>query len=137
QRVHNLTVADTHTYYVVTGTSSALVHNSGPCPHVNLDGVPEDLRSDAAKVITSMDKDGSLPPGVKRGGTKGKPGIYGGEGLPPAPPNYYAETDILPTATGAKRPASGRLVFGAQGEIWYTGHYKDGFTQLRGPQCGC
>ncbi|MFG1970011.1 RHS repeat-associated core domain-containing protein [Nonomuraea fuscirosea] len=31
QRVHNLTVADLHTYYVEAGTTSVLVHNSGPC----------------------------------------------------------------------------------------------------------
>ncbi|WP_344883499.1 SpvB/TcaC N-terminal domain-containing protein [Nonomuraea antimicrobica] len=31
QRVHNLTVADLHTYYVVAGGTPVLVHNSLPC----------------------------------------------------------------------------------------------------------
>ncbi|MCI0383992.1 HINT domain-containing protein [Streptomyces sp. CNQ085] len=30
--VHNLTVADLHTYYVLAGQNSILVHNSGECP---------------------------------------------------------------------------------------------------------
>jgi hypothetical protein len=51
--------------------------------------------------------------------------------LPSAPPLYYVETDILPTAAGSQR-ANGRLAFGAAGEIWYTSHYYDGFIQIRG-----
>ncbi|MGC5012807.1 polymorphic toxin-type HINT domain-containing protein [Streptosporangium sp. DT93] len=133
QNVHNLTVADIATYYVFAGIAPVLVHNSGgPCPHVNYDGVPEHLRPAAENVIRSIDKDGTLPPGVRQGGTRKKPGIYGGEGLPPASENYYTEMDILPTPPGGKR-ADGRLVYGGRGEIWYTNHYKDGFVQLRGP----
>lgn len=30
-RVHNLTVADLHTYYVLAGSRPVLVHNSDPC----------------------------------------------------------------------------------------------------------
>ncbi|GAA0256441.1 hypothetical protein GCM10010492_66710 [Saccharothrix mutabilis subsp. mutabilis] len=136
-RTYNLTIDVVHTYYVLAGSTSVLVHNSGGCPHVNLDAVPEDLRGPARDVIDSMDKNGTLPPGVQQGGTRGMPGIYGGEGLPAAPPRYYVETDILPTPPGGKRPASGRLVFGGRGEVWYTEHYKDGFVQLRGANCGC
>ncbi|MFC5826052.1 SpvB/TcaC N-terminal domain-containing protein [Nonomuraea insulae] len=32
QRVHNLTVDDLHTFYVLAGATPVLVHNSGPCP---------------------------------------------------------------------------------------------------------
>ena len=33
QRVHNLTIADIHTYYVLAGTTPVLVHNTNPnCP---------------------------------------------------------------------------------------------------------
>jgi RHS repeat-associated protein len=32
QRVHNLTIDDLHTYYVVAGNTPVLVHNSGGCP---------------------------------------------------------------------------------------------------------
>ena len=35
-RVHNLTVADLHTYYVLAGSTPVLVHNSGPCPEAGL-----------------------------------------------------------------------------------------------------
>ncbi|WP_433367959.1 polymorphic toxin-type HINT domain-containing protein [Streptosporangium sp. CA-115845] len=41
QRVHNLTVADIHTYYVAVGGADTLVHNA-PCPH-DLDGVDHAL----------------------------------------------------------------------------------------------
>ncbi len=38
QRVHNLTVADVHTYYVLVGNSGVLVHNSGgSCPRLWMD----------------------------------------------------------------------------------------------------
>ncbi|WP_425455344.1 ribonuclease domain-containing protein [Allorhizocola rhizosphaerae] len=57
--------------------------------------------------------------------------------MPPASPRYYVETDILPTPPGGTRPGSGRLIFGGRGEVWYTGHYDDGFIQIRGPNCGC
>jgi RHS repeat-associated protein len=30
-RVHNMTISDLHTYYVLAGTTSVLVHNSAPC----------------------------------------------------------------------------------------------------------
>ena len=30
--VHNLTVSDLHTYYVVAGNTPVLVHNTGACP---------------------------------------------------------------------------------------------------------
>ena len=125
-------------YQVPAGaTPVSAADSAGLCPHVDLSGVPEDLQPAAENVIRDVENGGTLPPGVKQGGSRGKVGIYGGEGLPPASPNYYVETDILPTMSGDKRPASGRLVFGARGEIWYTGHYKDGFVELRGPQCGC
>ncbi|GAA5056170.1 hypothetical protein HNP84_006982 [Thermocatellispora tengchongensis] len=31
QRVHNFTVRDTHTYYVLAGKTPVLVHNATPC----------------------------------------------------------------------------------------------------------
>ncbi|WP_187414954.1 polymorphic toxin-type HINT domain-containing protein [Nonomuraea sp. PA05] len=36
QRVHNLTVADLHTYFVAAGTTLVLVHNAEPCSGVAL-----------------------------------------------------------------------------------------------------
>jgi RHS repeat-associated protein len=40
--VHNLTVADIPTYYVVAGNTPVLVHNTGPCPRTWMD--PDRLR---------------------------------------------------------------------------------------------
>ncbi|WP_084432395.1 ribonuclease domain-containing protein [Kibdelosporangium aridum] len=74
---------------------------------------------------------------ARQGGNRERSGTYSGQGLPAESPRYYVETDILPTSPGGKRPESGRLVFGARGEVWYTGHYDDGFVQIRGPHCGC
>ncbi|MDT0403887.1 polymorphic toxin-type HINT domain-containing protein [Streptomyces edwardsiae] len=34
-RVHNLTVTDSHTYYVLAGQTPVLVHNSGGCPDLD------------------------------------------------------------------------------------------------------
>ncbi|MEU8800906.1 RHS repeat-associated core domain-containing protein [Spirillospora sp. NPDC048819] len=36
QRVHNLTIANTHTYYVLAGASPLLVHNRGNCDEIAL-----------------------------------------------------------------------------------------------------
>ncbi|QEU81733.1 RHS repeat-associated core domain-containing protein [Streptomyces subrutilus] len=47
QRVHNLTVTDTHTYYVRAGASSVLVHNCGGLK----DASDDDLRAAALKEI--------------------------------------------------------------------------------------
>ncbi|MGW4422947.1 polymorphic toxin-type HINT domain-containing protein [Streptosporangium sp. NPDC004631] len=38
QRVHNLTIADTHTYHVGVGTENVLVHNTGLC-NVGIDAL--------------------------------------------------------------------------------------------------
>ncbi|MFI1453917.1 polymorphic toxin-type HINT domain-containing protein [Streptomyces roseus] len=47
QRVHNLTVTDTHTYYVRAGAASVLVHNCGALKNATDD----DLRASALKEI--------------------------------------------------------------------------------------
>ncbi|WP_246002748.1 polymorphic toxin-type HINT domain-containing protein [Allorhizocola rhizosphaerae] len=62
---YNLTVADFHTYYVMAGNTPVLVHNSGGCPHLNMNGVPDDLHPYIENVVRQMDIDGTLPPGVR------------------------------------------------------------------------
>jgi hypothetical protein len=47
-RVHNLTVADLHTYFVAAGAASALVHNDPPCLPI-----PNATRLDAAEQATA------------------------------------------------------------------------------------
>ncbi|WP_306332886.1 polymorphic toxin-type HINT domain-containing protein [Streptomyces sp. KL118A] len=47
--VHNLTVADVHTYYVLAGTTTILVHNSrggNLCPHSDAEGPHTSFRRD-------------------------------------------------------------------------------------------
>ncbi|NKE58350.1 hypothetical protein FXN61_16570 [Lentzea sp. PSKA42] len=49
KRVHNLAVDDIHTYYVVAGSTSVLVHNTGPCG-VDLDAMSKSgMRPDKGK----------------------------------------------------------------------------------------
>ncbi|KAK1183177.1 polymorphic toxin-type HINT domain-containing protein [Streptomyces sp. NBS 14/10] len=47
-KVHNLTITDLHTYYVLAGSTPVLVHNSGPCPTARFvtdaNGVTIDLK---------------------------------------------------------------------------------------------
>ncbi|MFI6885306.1 polymorphic toxin-type HINT domain-containing protein [Streptosporangium canum] len=41
QRVHNLTIADIHTYYVLAGATPVLVHNSNCAPAETVNNLPE------------------------------------------------------------------------------------------------
>ncbi|GAA3518550.1 RHS repeat-associated protein [Streptosporangium album] len=59
QRVHNLTIADIHTYYVQAGAAPILVHNSGGCGEVALGIRKEgDLRNfaDSRELTHFLDK---------------------------------------------------------------------------------
>ncbi|GAB6903376.1 hypothetical protein JCM9957A_64680 [Kineosporia succinea] len=134
-RMYNLSVAKIHTFYVVAGSTPVLVHNA--CPHVDLSGVPEDLRAQTDAVITSMDLDGSRPPGVRFGGSKDAPGIYSGNGLPARGDRYYVESDVVPTLRGQKRDHPARLVFGAAGDVWFSPDHYETFIPLRAPGCAC
>ncbi|MEU6205842.1 hypothetical protein ABZ814_19940 [Micromonospora musae] len=53
QVMHNLTVAETHTYYVAAGSTTLLVHNVGGC----LDGEIEYDVTDpiTGKIVTDID----------------------------------------------------------------------------------
>ena len=41
KRVHNLTIDDIHTYYVMAGNTPVLVHNTGGCWRADFDGLPK------------------------------------------------------------------------------------------------
>ncbi|MET9066461.1 polymorphic toxin-type HINT domain-containing protein [Streptosporangium sandarakinum] len=43
QRVHNLTIADVHTYYVLAGDQAVLVHNAGPCGGFKVGISPDEI----------------------------------------------------------------------------------------------
>lgn len=86
-----------------------------------------------AAVVAAMDATGRPPDGVaqggRRGGTRGQ--FENAEGrLPRRARGYYVESDVWPRRDGASRGAE-RLVFGREGEVWYTGDHYDTFTRLR------
>ena len=81
------------------------------------------LRQQIGDVVDSMRTTGSPPPGVRQGGLRGKPGVYGNKGgeLPTRPEGYYHETDVWP-GTGPRDTE--RIVVGNGGEAWYSpDHY--------------
>lgn len=86
-----------------------------------------------AAVVAAMDATGRPPDGVaqggRRGGTRGQ--FENAEGrLPRRARGYYVESDVWPRKQGSSRGAE-RLVFGREGEVWYTGDHYDTFTRLR------
>lgn len=89
------------------------------------------------RVVESLDRTGKPPPGVRQGKRKGLPrGRFANEGtaLPRSGDDaYYTETDVWPTAAGAKRRGVDRLVLGTGGEVYYSaGHYQRGtFVRIR------
>jgi hypothetical protein len=54
------------------------------CPGLNMAGIAEDTQPYIENVVRQMDKDGTLPPFVKRGNSRAGEGIYSGGGLPQA-----------------------------------------------------
>ncbi|MCM2255300.1 MAG: hypothetical protein NDJ94_06470 [Vicinamibacteria bacterium] len=111
-------------------------------PHEGRDAAPlpglasvGDARRDRqiAAVVAAMDETGRPPDGVaqggRRGGTRGQ--FENAEGrLPRRARGYYVESDVWPRREGSSRGAE-RLVFGREGEVWYTGDHYDTFTRLR------
>ncbi|MFB6518668.1 polymorphic toxin-type HINT domain-containing protein [Streptomyces sp. NPDC056401] len=123
-RVHNLTVTDLHTYYVLAGRTPVLVHNANSCL--------TPLGAQVKKVINYWDKTGRTPAGVMSGGAKGHAkGIFlnSKKSLPKRPEGYYRESDVWPT--GGVNRGTARLIFGKNGEVYFTGdHYKT-FIKMR------
>ncbi|MFB7651428.1 MULTISPECIES: polymorphic toxin-type HINT domain-containing protein [unclassified Streptomyces] len=115
---YNLTVDDLHTYYVLAGETPVLVHNSDRCL--------SPIGAQVNKVINYWEKTGKTPPGVVKGGRKGfQRGVFTNDAglLPKRRTGYYRESDVWPTG-GVNRGAQ-RLIFGAKGEVYYSGdHYK-------------
>ncbi|MFC4016271.1 polymorphic toxin-type HINT domain-containing protein [Nonomuraea purpurea] len=80
QRTHDLTVADTHTYYVLAGDAPVLVHNTGPCkiptPSITERGLSHSFDRHAeqwfGRPVTKADKMGEWNSLIKRaaGSTK-------------------------------------------------------------------
>src|SRR5262249_30822163 len=93
-----------------------------------------DKRLDAQvrAVVLSMDDKGRPPEGITQGGRRGGPkGLFdNAEGkLPRKPRGYYRETDVWPRASGGR--GAERLVFGKEGEVYYTSDHYRTFRRVR------
>jgi ribonuclease T1 len=92
----------------------------------------ERLAAQVQAVIDSMDKTGRPPEGVAQGGRRhGTRGVFqNAEGkLPRKQRGYYTETDVWPSGR-ADRGAE-RLVFGSEGEVYYSRDHYRTFVQVR------
>lgn len=123
--VHNLTVADIHTYYVIAGKTPVLAHNCGAL-RINEGPVPE-------KVITVLDRvdaKGSPPAGYKGGREFVNDGSQGASILPRRNGVTYREWDVNPNVKGVGRGGE-RLITGSDGSAWYTNDHYQTFFRVR------
>jgi len=122
--VHNLTVADLHTYYVLAGSTPVLVHNSACGP----------AQEKAYSTLEHIDQYGTHPPGFKGGRTFKNLGRNGEEKLPEfdsaGNPITYQEWDVNPYVKGVNRGAE-RLVTGSDGSARYTTDHYTSYVQIR------
>lgn len=93
-----------------------------------------DKRLDAQvrTVVLSMDDKGRPPEGITQGGRRGGPkGLFdNAEGkLPRKPRGYYRETDVWPHGSSGR--GAERLVFGKEGEVYYTSDHYRTFRRVR------
>jgi guanyl-specific ribonuclease Sa len=93
-----------------------------------------DQRLDAQvrAVVASMDEKGRPPDGVAQGGRRdGARGVFdNAEGrLPRRSRGYYRETDVW--ARGSEGRGAERLIFGKDGEVYYTPDHYRTFKRIR------
>ena len=84
------------------------------------------------RVIAAVDATGKPPAGVAQGGRRGGPkGLFdNADGrLPRKPRGYYMESDVWPRGPGGRGAI--RLVFGKEGEVYFTADHYRSFTRLR------
>jgi guanyl-specific ribonuclease Sa len=82
-------------------------------------------------VVAAMRGSGAPPAGVAQGGRRGgEQGVFLNlEGrLPRRARGYYKETDVWPRAAGGR--GAERLIFGRDGEVFYTGDHYRTFARL-------
>ena len=90
------------------------------------------LDAQIRKVVESMDRASQPPKGIAQGGRRGsqRAVFQNLEGrLPAKPPGYYRESDVWPRGSGGRGPE--RLVFGREGEVYYTKDHYQKFVRLR------
>lgn len=88
-------------------------------------------RRQIERVIEAMDRTGKPPRGVFQGGRRGgKKGVFlnAERRLPQKQPGYWIESDVWPKdgPRGAER-----LVFGREGEVYWTRDHYETFVRLR------
>jgi guanyl-specific ribonuclease Sa len=92
----------------------------------------ERLDAQVRRVVDSMDRLGRPPAGIVQGGRRGgRRGAFENleRRLPVKPPGYYRESDVWPPR-GKGRGAE-RLVFGREGEVYYSPDHYRTFVRLR------
>lgn len=112
--------------------SSAPSRPDGP-PSAALASTGDALRDgQVALVVAAMDQTGRPPAGVAQGGRRGGPkGVFDNRQgrLPRRGAGYYVESDIWPRGPAGR--GTYRLVFGREGEVYYTSDHYRTFTRLR------
>ena len=91
-----------------------------------------ELEAQVGRVIAAVDATGKPPAGVAQGGRRGGPkGLFdNADGrLPRKPRGYYMESDVWPRGPGGRGAI--RLVFGKEGEVYFTADHYRSFTRLR------
>jgi guanyl-specific ribonuclease Sa len=90
------------------------------------------LDTQIAIVVGNMDRTGRPPSGVAQGGRKGsRSGVFQNaeRRLPVRAPGYYKESDVWPRRAGAR--GAERLVFGREGEVYFSPDHYRSFVRLR------
>lgn len=106
--------------------------NADPGSMLDLQAVTDPgHREQVARVVESMDRNGTPPQGVAQGGRRGaKKGIFqNAEGrLPRKALGYWVESDVWPKS--GPRDAE-RLIFGRGHEVYWTRDHYETFVRLR------
>jgi guanyl-specific ribonuclease Sa len=90
------------------------------------------LDAQIRKVVESMDRTGRPPAGVTQGGRRGtqRATFQNLEGrLAAKPSGYYRESDVWSRGSGSR--GAERLVFGREGEVYYSKDHYRSFVRLR------
>ena len=90
------------------------------------------LDAQIREVVGSMDRAGRPPAGVVQGGRRGgRRGVFENleRRLPVHPSGYYRESDVWPPRAGGR--GAERLIFGREGEVYYSPDHYRTFVRLR------
>jgi guanyl-specific ribonuclease Sa len=125
---YNLTIAHSHTYYVLAGDTPVLVHNTAPGCGTLINEGPGPKK--AYDVLGRVDAKGAPFSGYKGGREFANDGSHGATVLPGGNGVTYREWDVNPNIKGVDRGGE-RLVTGSDGSAWYTNDHYKSFFRLR------